>query len=82
VQCKNKSDIANIIATGTNSKSFTKITPQHTGKARNKGNAESSHIGYGTHTSVNSNVKYTTFNMENNMRCIINGNHRIAALAP
>ena len=44
-----------------------KIPEQHTGKARNKGTAENSHVGHCTHTAGSTNVKYKTFLMGNNV---------------
>ena len=44
-------------ATETISKSFRKISEQHTGKARNQGSTANRHTGYRTRTSHSINVK-------------------------
>jgi hypothetical protein len=54
---------------------------ENTGKARNEGTTENSHIGHCTHTweSTNVKVKYSRFNIGNSAICTMNSNYRIAA---
>jgi hypothetical protein len=51
----------------TRSKIIQKIPARHREKARTQGTRENSHIGNCVHTSESSNVKYTTFIMENSI---------------
>ena len=54
MECKNK---CNTLGNWDDLKIIQKITDQHTGKALNQGSKENTHIGHGTHTSENTNVK-------------------------
>jgi hypothetical protein len=57
-----------------------KIPEQLSWKTRHQSTAENSHVGHWTHTSGSTNVNVETFIMENDNTCIINRNHRIAAI--
>jgi hypothetical protein len=57
VECINKSDTSNNKGNWNHLKIIQKIPEQHTGKARNQGTTENSHIGHCTHTSESTNVK-------------------------
>jgi len=54
---KNKSATSNNRGKWNHLKIIQKITEPHTGKVRNKGTTENSHIGYCTLTSVSANLK-------------------------
>ena len=56
------------------------VPEQHTGKARNKGTTENSHIGHCTHTTESANVKVQNmFHGRNNITCSTNCKYRTAA---
>jgi hypothetical protein len=64
VECKTKVVPVIIGATGTISKIIQNVYVQHSGKARNQGNTENSHISHYTLTSACANVNYQTFRTE------------------
>jgi hypothetical protein len=57
VQCKNKSDASNDRGNWNLHKIIQKTPEQLTGKARNQGTTENSHVGHSTRTSESTNVK-------------------------
>ena len=57
VECKNKSSTNSNRGKWNHLKIIQKITEPHTGKVRNKGTTENSHIAYCTLTSVSASVK-------------------------
>ena len=54
------------------------ITERHTWKARHQETTDNSRIWHSTHTSEETNEKYTTFIMANSITCIVNSNVKIA----
>jgi hypothetical protein len=54
---KNKCDTSSNRGNWNHFKIIKKIPEQHTGKARNQGTTENSHIGHCTHTSGSTNAK-------------------------
>jgi hypothetical protein len=54
---KKRYDTSNNRGNWNHHKMIQKISEQHTGKARNQGATENSHIGHGTHTSESTKVK-------------------------
>jgi len=57
MQCNNKSDDSNDRSNCDLLKIIQKICDQHTGRARNQGATENSHVGHSTRTSESTNVK-------------------------
>jgi hypothetical protein len=57
VERKNKCDTSNNMGNWNHLKVIQKIPKQRTGKARNQGTTENSHIGHSTHTAESTNVK-------------------------
>jgi len=72
VECKNKSDTSNYKSQLEPSHIIQKIPDQQTGRIRNQGTAEYSHIGHCTHTAEGADVKVQTFNKGNNFTCSLN----------
>jgi hypothetical protein len=69
-ECNNKSDTSNNKGNCKHLKIIQKIPEQHTGKAQCLGTTENRHTGHFPHISESTDVKYTTFNMGNNiLRC-------------
>ena len=56
-ECKNKRDTSNNRSNWNDLEVIQKIPEQHTGKARNQGPTENSHIGHCTHTLESTVVK-------------------------
>jgi uncharacterized protein YdaU (DUF1376 family) len=54
---ENSSDISNNRGNWNHPKIIQEISEQHTGKARNQGTTENSHIGQRTHNAESTNVK-------------------------
>jgi hypothetical protein len=86
LQCKystlgtqNKSDISNNRGNWNHLKIIQKVPEQRNGKARCSETTQNSHTGHYTDPAGSTDVKYTTFNMGNNITCAIYCNNRIAA---
>ena len=57
MECKNECDSSISRSNWNHLKIIQKIPEQHTGKARNQGTTQNSHIGHSTHTAESTDVK-------------------------
>ena len=80
MEWKNESDNSNNGDIWSHVKIGLKIPEQNTGKARNLGTTENSHIGHCTYNVESANVKVQNiFNMASNITCSRNCKYRTAA---
>ena len=79
MECESKSDTGNNRGDWNHVKISQKMPEQQTGRARNKGTIDNSHIWHVTHTAQNSDVKLqNVFHGRNNITCGINCTYRRA----